>query len=179
MRKTRLFTVVLRTDAGVARGTWKLLARSKTEAVRVIDTQHLRPFLRGTGKLVAVGDGEDYPTPTKAGERLTVAFTKPPQYPTWPATTWKAYTDDGKVWRWVESDNCVPEEAAMEFGIPIDRAAQAAASEKASSESIAKYRAAMAARTPDEVAADRAEARAAMGPGVAMVNVFTDETYTT
>ena len=44
---------------------------------------------------------------------------------------------------------------------------------------LAEYRTAMANRTAEQVAEERAEARAAMGPGVDMVNMFTGERYTT
>ena len=146
--------------------------------MRTVNTRHLRPFLRGTGRLVAT-DVADVPPPPKPGERLTLPFTKPSEFPQWPATTWEAYTEDGKVWRWAESDNVVREDTAMEFGIPIDPAATAKASEADLDRTVANYRAAMAARTPDQVAEERAEARAAMGPGKTMVNVLTGETWTT
>jgi hypothetical protein len=41
------------------------------------------------------------------------------------------------------------------------------------------YRQAQATRTPEQIAEERFEARAAMGPGVDMVNMFTGEKYTT
>ena len=41
------------------------------------------------------------------------------------------------------------------------------------------YRQAQATRTPEQIAEERFEARAAMGPGVDMVNMFTGERYTT
>ena len=44
---------------------------------------------------------------------------------------------------------------------------------------LAEYREAMANRTAEQIAEERAEARAAMGPGVEMVNVVTGERYTT
>tara|TARA_B100001079_G_C16389927_1_gene506296 strand:+ start:616 stop:936 length:321 start_codon:yes stop_codon:yes gene_type:complete len=44
---------------------------------------------------------------------------------------------------------------------------------------LAEYRTAMANRTAEQIAEERAEARAAMGPGVEMVNVVTGERYTT
>ena len=42
-----------------------------------------------------------------------------------------------------------------------------------------EYRVAQQNRTPEQIAEQRAEARAAMGPGVEMVNIFTGEKYTT
>ncbi len=44
---------------------------------------------------------------------------------------------------------------------------------------LANYREAQRQRTPEQIAEERAEARAAMGPGVKMVNILTGETYTT
>ena len=39
------------------------------------------------------------------------------------------------------------------------------------------YRQAQAERTPEQIAEERMEARAAMGPGVDMVNMFTGEKF--
>ena len=44
---------------------------------------------------------------------------------------------------------------------------------------MAEYREAQRNRTPEQIAEDHYEARAAHGPGVKMVNVFTGEQYTT
>ena len=44
---------------------------------------------------------------------------------------------------------------------------------------IAEYTTAQKNRTAEEIAEQRFEARAAMGPGVEMVNIFTGERYTT
>ena len=44
---------------------------------------------------------------------------------------------------------------------------------------LAEYAEAQRSRTAEEIAEQRAEARAAMGAGVEMVNIFTGETYTT
>ena len=44
---------------------------------------------------------------------------------------------------------------------------------------LAEYAEAQRNRTPEQIAEQRAEARAAMGPGVEMVNILTGETYTT
>ena len=46
-------------------------------------------------------------------------------------------------------------------------------------QSLAEYRTAQQNRTPEEIAEQRFESRAAMGPGVEMVNIFTGERYTT
>lgn len=44
---------------------------------------------------------------------------------------------------------------------------------------FAEYRKAQANRSEEQIREQRFEARAAMGPGVDMVNIFTGETYTT
>ena len=45
--------------------------------------------------------------------------------------------------------------------------------------SLAEYRAAQSQRSLEQIAEERFEARAAMGPGVEMVNIITGERYTT
>lgn len=42
-----------------------------------------------------------------------------------------------------------------------------------------EYRRMRSQRTPEQIAEERAEARAAHGPGVKLVNILTGETYTT
>ena len=44
---------------------------------------------------------------------------------------------------------------------------------------LAEYAVAQKNRTAEQIREERAEARAAMGPGVEMVNMFTGERYTT
>ena len=44
---------------------------------------------------------------------------------------------------------------------------------------LAEYAVAQQNRTPEQIAEQRAEARASMGPDVEMVNILTGETYTT
>ena len=46
-------------------------------------------------------------------------------------------------------------------------------------EFLEEYRVAQLNRTAEQIAEERFEARAAMGPGVEMVNIFTGERYTT
>ena len=46
-------------------------------------------------------------------------------------------------------------------------------------QSMREYRTAQAQRTPEQIAEERFEARAAHGPGVEMVNIITGERYTT
>ena len=57
--------------------------------------------------------------------------------------------------------------------------ATAIARERYVQRTLAEYAEAQRNRTAEEIAEQRAEARAAMGPGVDMVNIFTGEKYTT
>ena len=57
--------------------------------------------------------------------------------------------------------------------------ATAIARDKYVQRTLAEYAEAQQNRTPEQIAEQRAEARAAMGPGVEMVNIFTGEKYTT
>lgn len=91
----------------------------------------------------------------------------------------EAYTDDGKVWRWTSNDAACPLDSAESYGIPVNVEAQRAARDAELSAFAERYRKAQAKRTPEQVAEERAMARAAHGRGVKLVNVFTGETYTT
>ena len=53
------------------------------------------------------------------------------------------------------------------------------ARDKYTQRTLAEYAEAQQNRTAEQIAEQRAEARAAMGPGVEMVNILTGETYTT
>ena len=57
--------------------------------------------------------------------------------------------------------------------------ATAIARDRYTQRTLAEYAVAQQNRTPEQIAEQRAEARAAMGPGVEMVNILTGETYTT
>ena len=57
--------------------------------------------------------------------------------------------------------------------------ATAIARERYVQRTLKEYAEAQRNRTAEEIAEQRAEARAAMGPGVDMVNIFTGEKYTT
>ena len=57
--------------------------------------------------------------------------------------------------------------------------ATAIARDRYTQRTLAEYAEAQRNRTAEEIAEQRAEARAAMGPGVEMVNILTGETYTT
>ena len=53
------------------------------------------------------------------------------------------------------------------------------ARDKYTQRTLAEYAEAQRNRSAEEIAEQRMEARAAMGPGVEMVNIITGETYTT
>ena len=57
--------------------------------------------------------------------------------------------------------------------------ATAIARDRYTQRTLAEYAEAQRSRTAEEIAEQRAEARAAMGAGVEMVNIITGETYTT
>lgn len=91
-------------------------------------------------------------------------------------------TDEG-IPRWT-SNHAVPHEDVLtdwqELGLipPITVAAALAARRLDLDAFAQRYREQMAARTPQQIAEQRAEARGAFGPGVALVNVLTGERYT-
>ena len=84
-----------------------------------------------------------------------------------------AYTDDGRIWRWASNNAVVPLDAAADYGIPVDVAAQTAARDAETAAFVASYRAARRNRRPS--AEERFELRAAFGPGRTVVNVLTGE----
>lgn len=88
---------------------------------------------------------------------------------------------DGVI-RW-NSNNNVPPDDIIEFavflGLPVDPAKCKVANDEDTKVFLAAYRQRMAQRTPEQIAEQRAEARAAMGPGVEMVDIISGERYTT
>ncbi len=84
---------------------------------------------------------------------------------------------DGVI-RWNSNDSVPPVEhveAARQQGFPVNVAKCDAARDADVTAFLAVYRANRAKRTPDQIAEERAEARAAHGPGVTLVNVVTGE----
>ena len=93
------------------------------------------------------------------------------------------YTDDNAL-RWKSNDRCLMSDAMEELFLAdmvTEKVVLATkiARDKENAEFIEEYRKAQANRTAEEIAEQRMEARAAMGPGVEMVNIFTGETYRT
>ena len=93
------------------------------------------------------------------------------------------FTDDNAL-RWKSNNRCLMSDAMEELFLAdkvtemVVRATKIAR-DKENEEFLEEYRKAQANRTAEEIAEQRAEARAAMGPGVDMVNIFTGETYRT
>jgi hypothetical protein len=94
-----------------------------------------------------------------------------------PGSTSDAYTDDGgKTWRWVVNDHCVPMDCLDTYGIPADPVAQQAAITAAFAVFRQKYIQTQSGAPSDEM---RAEARAAHGAGVELVDVISGRRWTT
>lgn len=90
--------------------------------------------------------------------------------------------DDHGVARWKSNSRVPPADIldlAAHVGIPLDLIACDRARHAEQAAAIAAYRQTQAARSPAEVAEQRAEARAAHGPGVTLVNLFTGERFKT
>jgi hypothetical protein len=110
--------------------------------------------------------------------RTTATFTKPSEAKGQPGFREDAYSEDGgRTWRWCSNGQVVPLDACREYGIPCDGKAQAAAREAETDAFLAQYRAQRAGRQPSDE--ERAEARAAHGPGVRIVDIITGEGFTT
>jgi hypothetical protein len=88
------------------------------------------------------------------------------------------YEDAEGAIRWKSNDNVLFDDTLEEAGLTVP-ASQKAVRDREAAKAIRAYIEAQANRSDDEIAEQRAEARAAMGPGVEMVNVFTGERYTT
>ncbi len=88
--------------------------------------------------------------------------------------------DASGVYRWKKSNNVVPADILKNAGLSE---AICAVNDKARNEQITAhllaYRDAQLNRSPEEIAEQQAEARAAMGSGVEMVNAITGERFTT
>jgi hypothetical protein len=92
------------------------------------------------------------------------------------------YTVENGIMTWNSNGNVPFDdmlEAAICIGEDIDMAACRKAREEKQDAFLLKYFEAQANRSDEQIAEERFEARAAMGPGVEMVNVITGERYTT
>jgi len=88
---------------------------------------------------------------------------------------------DGVI-RWNSNDQVPPADCvalAAHIGLSVDVAKSNAARSADLYAFLVSYRTAQAQRTPEQIAEERAMARAAHGPGVWVVNIFTDESFRT
>jgi hypothetical protein len=82
--------------------------------------------------------------------------------------------------RWRSNDQVIPLHVWRESEMADPQpAAQEAVYRRELRAFLADYRRAQARRTPEQIAEQRAEARAAHGPGVTLVDVVTGERYRT
>lgn len=84
----------------------------------------------------------------------------------------------GGVRRWPSTGRAIPPHVYRDAGLEAPEA-QTAAYEEETAAFLREYREAQADRSPEERAEQEAEARAAHGPGVTLVNVITGEKVTT
>jgi hypothetical protein len=94
----------------------------------------------------------------------------------------RAYIDEFGAVRWKSNDRIPFDDKLAEFaalGIEFNKNECIVSRDIEQREALKAYAEAQANRTPEQIAEQRAEARAAMGPGVKMVNVLTGERYTT
>lgn len=89
----------------------------------------------------------------------------------------ESYVKDGVLY-WKSNDAVIPPFVYDDALVEVP-AAQKAAYDVDTAEFMKAYRTGRANRSKAEIAEERAEARAAHGPGVKLVNVITGESYTT
>lgn len=90
----------------------------------------------------------------------------------------RATIDAEGVIRWDSNQQVPPEDCldlAQHIGLPINRAACDATAKADRQAFFAAYRQARRNRTPEQIAEEAFEARAAHGPGVKLVNIITGE----
>lgn len=100
------------------------------------------------------------------------------------AEQFESATVKGGVVRWNSNNNVPFEDMLTDFAeagfIPFVTVGTSLEAREVDNKAFfAEYRKAQANRTEEQIAEQRFEARAAMGPGVEMVNIFTGERYTT
>ena len=95
----------------------------------------------------------------------------------------KTFRKDGAI-RWSSNGRCLPKECVQEL-LEANLITEATAERTNDMRDIElieffeEYRAAQKNRSAEQIAEERFEARAAMGPGVKMVNFITGETFLT
>jgi hypothetical protein len=84
------------------------------------------------------------------------------------------------VYRWNANDRVPPKDIMDLMGLDADETLlHDTARDIDTDKHLAAYREAQATRTPEQISEEMAEARAAHGPGVTLVNVVTGHKYTT
>ncbi len=94
-----------------------------------------------------------------------------------------AYLDDKAIVRWKSNEMIPFEDILHEFTsagyiLPNVATDSELLRQEEQMAFLADYRVSQSNRSAEQIAEERMEARAAMGPGVEMVNVFTGEKYT-
>ena len=91
-----------------------------------------------------------------------------------------SYVDAYGITRWRSNDQVPPQEVLEDFRFTTDQLKTHKAFRDIDTEAfLIEYRRAQANRTPEQIAEQQFEARAAFGPGEEIVNVVTGERYTT
>lgn len=94
--------------------------------------------------------------------------------------TEKCNVDANGVYRWKTSDNVVPGDILEAAGFTDEGlAANKVARDEQITRSLKAYTEAQRNRTPEQIAEQQFEARAAFGTGVELVNAITGERWTT
>jgi hypothetical protein len=92
----------------------------------------------------------------------------------------KAYQTIDGIWVWKSNDRVPFADMLQSWGIEGDELARHDVARTEQNDIFfAEYRAAQEARTPEQLAEEQYEMRAAFGPGVEMVNAITGERTTT
>lgn len=92
----------------------------------------------------------------------------------------KCNVDANGVYRWKSSDNVVPGDILENAGFTTDAlAVNKVARDEQITRSLAAYAEAQRNRSPEQIAEEQFEARAAFGSGVELVNAITGEKWTT
>jgi len=92
----------------------------------------------------------------------------------------QGYFDTCGIFRWKSNNAVPPKETVSKLSLGADVVMKIdAAREVDNAAFVEQYRIMQSQRSPEQIAEEHAEARAAMGPGVKIVNIITGERYTT
>jgi hypothetical protein len=88
--------------------------------------------------------------------------------------------DEHSVHRWRDSGQVPCKEILKRLGLTQEELERNTAARDVDTDAfIAEYQRRQSERTPEQLAEERAEARAAHGPGVELVNIFTGDRFIT